>query len=305
MRWKNLLLFVCAVIPLLNLLTLTRGLAQPITTTISLGVVSERPRERIQEHRDFVNYLAQKMSSSSEVKGKVVVTRTASELASLLDGKQVVFYMESAYPTFRINEQTGAKLILRRWKGGVGEYRSLFLSRRDGGISRLKELRGKMIAFEDPDSTTGYFLPKALLVKKGFKLTEKSSFDADISPKEIGYLFGHGSERNIISWVILRKVAAAAFSNNDFDALHWPKKKELIVLAETETLPRHLLSVRKDLDPAFVRRLKNILLSMHENEEGQKVLKRLDRTTKFDLLPGGEEVMYQKIRQLWRLTTEK
>ena len=268
--------------------------------TLSLGVVSQRPREQIEQHLDFVNYLAQKLSSTSNIKGRVVVSRTALELARLLNEKKADFYMESPYPTFLINEQTGAKLLLRRWKGRVSEYRSLLLTSRDSGIARLQDLLGKIIAFEDPGSTSGYFLPKALLLRSGFKLTEKSSFQANVSPKEIGYLFAHGSEKNIINWVLLRKVAAGAFNSNDFDRLEEKRKEEMIILAETEMVPRHLLSVRKDLDPVLVNLLKEILLSMHRDVEGQKILKKTDKTTKFDLLPGGEEIMYQKIRGLLR-----
>lgn len=273
--------------------------------TISLGIVSEKPQEKIEEHLDFVNYLAQKLSSPSAIKGRVIVARTAPELANLLNEKKVDFYVESPYPTFLINEQTGAKVLLRRWKKGVSEYRSLLFTRRDSGITRLDGLSGKIIAFEDPGSTSGYFLPKAFLLRKGFKLSEKASFQANVSPQEIGYIFAHGAEENIINWVLLRRVAAGAFSNNDFAGLDETRKAEIVILAETEIVPRHLLSVRKDLDPSLVSGLKEILLSMHLDKEGQRVLKKADRTEKFDLLPGGEEMVYQKIRELFLIFHSK
>ncbi|MGH7773921.1 MAG: phosphate/phosphite/phosphonate ABC transporter substrate-binding protein [Candidatus Binatia bacterium] len=275
--------------------------AEPRVETITLGIVHENPRRSIEQHLDFVNYVATKLSSTSAIKGSVVVERTPLQLAKLLNEKRVDFYMESAYPTFLINEQTGARVLLRRWKGAVTETRGVIFTRRDSGITRLEDLLGKVIAFEDPGSTSAYFLPKAFLVRKGFKLTERASFQEDVSPKEIGYLFAY-DEENIINWVILRKVAAGAFSNLDFEKFGEKRKAEIVILAETESVTRHLLSVRKDLDPALVTRLKEILLSMHQDEEGQRILKKTDRTSKFDLLPGGEEVMYKKIRELLRIT---
>jgi phosphonate transport system substrate-binding protein len=304
MSGKTLLVF--AVIYLLTLLTKTTGAAQAqtvggtIVKTITLGVISEKPRERIKEYRDFVHYVAQRLSSTSEIKGNLVVARTVPQLTTLLNEKKVDFYVESPYPTFLINEQTGAKLLLRRWKGGRSEYRSLIFTKRDTGIIRLEDLLGKIIAFEDPGSTSGYFLPKAFLHRKGFKLTEKQSFQANVSLNEIGYLFAHGDEDNSINWVLLRKVAAGTFSDNDFDALSNRKATELNVLAETETIPRHLVSVRNDLELTLVSRLKETLLAMHHDKESRKILKEIDKTTKFDLLPEGEEMMYQKIRELFR-----
>jgi ABC-type phosphate/phosphonate transport system substrate-binding protein len=53
-------------------------------------------------------------------------------------------------------------------------------------------------------------------------------------------------------------------------------------------LPRHLVSVRKDLAPVLVKQVKKVLLSMHQNPEGQRILQKTDGTTKFDALPGGE-----------------
>ena len=306
-RRKHQLFLTFALIHLLNFTGASQPqlLAGTTVKGISLGIVSETPGERIKEYCDFVDYLAQRISATSEIRGRVIVARTAQQLATLIHEKKVDFYMESSYPTFLINEQTGAKLLLRRWKGGRSEYRSLIFTKRNSGIIRLEDLLGKMIAFEDPGSTSGYFLPKAFLHGKGFKLAEKPSFQADVSPKEIGYLFAHGEGENIIHWVLLGKVAAGAFSDNDFDELHNRKKAEITILAETETVPRHLLSVRKDLEHTFVSQLKEILLAMHQNKEGQKILKDFEKTIKFDLSPGGEEMMYQKSRELFRLFQSK
>ena len=55
-------------------------------------------------------------------------------------------------------------------------------------------------------------------------------------------------------------------------------------------MPRLILvSVRKDLSEPDQKCLKEILLNMHQDDEGQKVLRLTDNTTKFDTLPGGEE----------------
>jgi len=266
---------------------------------ISLGIVSQKPTHKIEEHRDFVNYLARKLSSVPDANGVVVVTPTALELAKLLGEKKVDFYMESPYPTFVINKQVGARILLRRWKGGVSEYRGIIFARGDSGVTRLDDLLGKMMAFEDPGSTSGYFLPKVFLFQRGFKLTEKPSFEAKVSGKEIGYLFARGSEKNLRNWVLTRKVAAAAFSDSDFAKFDEKAKEEVAILAETPMFPRHLLSVRKDLDSVIADRLKNILLSMHQDEEGRKVLKRADQTTKFDELPGGEEAFRRRFREVF------
>jgi phosphonate transport system substrate-binding protein len=266
--------------------------------TISLGLVSIAFQNEIEQHfRNFVQYVAGRLSPDTE--GQVIVASTALQMVKLLDQKKVDFYMESPYPTYLINKQGVAVLILRRWKGGVPEYRSLIFAKRDAGISRLEDLRGKMIAFEDPGSTSGYFLPKILLLRNGFRLTEKSGPDAKVAPQEIGYIF-ESADRTIIELVFDNQVAAGAFSDDDYNALAEEKRAPITILARSETLPRHLVSARRDLDPAVRKRVTEILLSMHQNEEGRRILQQTDATTRFDLLPGGEPAARRKLIETFR-----
>jgi phosphonate transport system substrate-binding protein len=263
-----------------------------------LGLVSIAFQNEIEQHfQDFMHYVAGRLSPDTE--GQVIVASTALQMVKLLDQKKVDFYMESPYPTYLINRQGAAVLILRRWKGGLPEYRSLIFAKKDGGITRLEDLRGKMIAFEDPGSTSGYFLPKILLLRKGFRLAEKSGPDAKVAPQEIGYIF-ESADRTIIELVFDNQVAAGAFSDDDYGALDEEKRAAITILARSETLPRHLVSARRDLDPAVKKRLTEILLSMHQDEEGRKILQQTDSTTKFDLLPGGEPMARRKLIETFR-----
>lgn len=193
---------------LLGLATLALSLATGAATggqttgpvkvkSITLGLVSGTSQQEIEAHfQNFVRYVARKLGSGSDIEGKVVVVPAPLQMAKLLEEKKIDFYMESPYPTYLINRLGAAVLLVRRWKSGMAEYRSLIFSKKDNAISRLEDLRGKMIAFEDPGSTSGYFLPKVLLLKKGFKLTEKPRPDANVGPKEIGYVFASQGKKS-------------------------------------------------------------------------------------------------------------
>jgi len=268
--------------------------------TLTLGVVFQDPRQPLEEHfRPLVEYAARKLTPMGETKGMVVVAPTPGQMMKLLEEKRVDFYMESPYPTYLINRLGAAKLLLRRWKGGMAEYRSLIFTSKESGIARLEDLRGKIIAFEDPGSTSGYFLPKLFLLKKGFSVVEKPSIGANVSDREIGYIFAD-TYKNIASLVLQNKVAAGAFSNDDYASVDDTSKASISILGESEPMPRHLVSVRKDLPDPVAKRLKEVLLGMHQDEEAQKILRQIDNTTKFDPLPGGEETVRRKLVELYR-----
>jgi phosphonate transport system substrate-binding protein len=293
--------FLCAItILIFDIVVGSYALGQTRDTveakTITLGMVSPRNQKQIEERfRDFVRYVARNLSSAPPVEGRIVVTPTQSGLAKLLTERRVDFYLESPYPTYLINDVYGAgRLLLRRWKGGMAEYYSLIFTSKNGEIKRLQDLRGKVVAFEDPGSTSGHFLPKFFLSRKGFKLSQKSQIESKVPPEEVGYIFTY-SQKKLVDLVLTKQVAAGAFSNDDYATLDEKRKSEITILAETDKLPRHLVSVRKDLAPALVNRLEKILLSMDKDPEGQRILHRTDGTTKFDALPGGELAMRQRL----------
>jgi len=269
--------------------------------TLSLGIVSEINQSLIADHfSDFVRYVAGKLTSASDIEGKVVIAPTPFQLARLIEQKKVDFYMESPYPTYLVNDVQGvAKLMLRRWKGGMAEYRSLIFTKKNGEINRLDDLRGKVFVFESPESTSGHFLPRHFLTRKGFKFIDKSRFNPEALATDIGYLFA-GSQEKVVDWVLTKKAAAGAFSDDDYARLDEKKRSDIIILAETERLPRHLVSVRKDFSPELADRLEKILLSMHENDQGRKILKNTDDTTKFDLLPEGDAGLRRRLAEIFQ-----
>jgi phosphonate transport system substrate-binding protein len=293
--------FVTLVLILTSRATIAGQTSGPVKVkSITLGLVSGTSQRPIEAHfQNLVSYVARKLGSGPDTEGKIVIVRAPLQMAKLLEEKKIDFYMESPYPTYVINKQGAASLLLRRWKSGLAEYRSLIFSKRDGETSRLEQLRGRMIAFEDPGSTSGYFLPKVLLLKKGFTLTEKSALDAKVSPKEVGYVFA-STDARVVNFVLSKQVAAGAFSDDDYGALEENRKSDITIIAQTDPFPRHLVSVRRDLDPAVKNRLKEILLAMDQDNEGRSILQQTDNTTKFDLLPGGEASVRRKLIETFR-----
>ena len=267
-------------------------------TSFSLGIVSEMRQKEIEAHyRDFVRYVARKLSAAPEMEGKVVIAPNPAELAKLLEQGRVDFYIESAYATYIINDVEGAaRLLLRRWQRGKPEYQSFIFTNRNSGINRLDDLRGKIIVFEDRESTSGYFLPKFFLLRNGFKLSEKTRPEAGVPPEEIGYIFA-SSQGKLVSLVLTNEVAGGAFSDDDYDKLDENTRAQVGVLAQTERLPRHLVSIRKDMPQAMANRLKETLLAMSDDDEGRKILQKTGETDKFDILPEGEEGMRRRLLQ--------
>ena len=107
------------------------------------------------------------------------------EMAKLLKSGDVNIYFDSPCPALTAMHRSGAKPFLRRWKNGIASYYTEIFVRKDSGIEKLEDLKGKVIAFEDPYSTSSYFLPKSILTGAGIKMTQKTNFASSVAPDEV------------------------------------------------------------------------------------------------------------------------
>ena len=141
--------------------------------SFKLGSISTNPVGETKKFWPFASYLAQQLQSEGIDRGKVVVAESIPAMSSLLQTRQVDLYLDSLFPSLAVSHLSGSKLLLRRWKMGKSEYRSVIFTRKDNAIARLEDLKGKVIAFEEPFSSTGYFFPKVDLLKIKFRLAPK------------------------------------------------------------------------------------------------------------------------------------
>ncbi len=246
--------------------------------TISIGVVSDDPAKKIKLFQPTVDYLAAKLSDNkTKYTGKVVVAYTLENAVGLLKEQKLDIFFESPFSSVLLSKKTGSILFLIRWKDGVAEYHSIFIVKKNSSIGTLNDIKGRTIAFEDPGSTSGYFLPKAYLLQKGFNLSQSPG------QNNIVFVFS-GDAQNTPLWVTGGKVDAGVISNMDLEKLPVSIREQLKVIDRTVDVPRHVVSHRSGLDPSLVERIRQIFLNMDKDPVGIEILNKTEKTKKFDEL---------------------
>ena len=248
------------------------------------GRVFDDPVRAIRDRQEFVDYMAKKLSPLGITSGKILVVEKMHMLADALKEGKVDLFHDSVVPTLVLSKWAGSVPILRQWKYGTAEYAGLIVVKKDSGINSLADLKGKVIAFEEPHSTSASVLPRMLLEEKKLKLMQIDNSRV-VKPDSVGYTFG--SDGNSINVLITGRADAATTIHREFDRLKPEIRESLKIIGTTMTVPRNLIAVRKDLDPSLRQKLKQILLDMDKDPEGQRVLKRSQNTTKFDEIPSG------------------
>lgn len=257
--------------------TLEKQPASPKTTkTISIGTVSNDAVKQIKRFQPTADYIAAKLSDNeTRYEGKVIVVKTVDNVTELLREQKLDLYVESPFATALVSRKSGSVPFLRRWKDGVDKYHSVLFVRKNSSINTLNDFKGKTIVFEDPGSTSGYMLPKAYLIQKGFNVSPFAGGN------NITYVFSE-DDVNIPLWITKKKADIGAISNVEFDALPESVKGELKVIDRTPDVPRHVVSYRSKMDPALVEQVKKILLDMDKDPEGLYILKEFQETKKYD-----------------------
>jgi len=251
---------------------------------IIIGSISTEPAAEIKKFVPLANYLGSRLQPEGIDQGKVVVAKDISEMAALLRGGKVDLYIDSFFPSVAVSRLSGSKFLLRRWKKGFGEYHTVIFTKKDSSISRLADLKGKMIALEEPYSTTGYVVPKMILAQEGLKLAHKSDVSASVGYGEVGYVFSYGDDNTMV-WVLRGKAGAGAMDNQKYLIEARRSLDSLKIIYETFSIPRQIVSHRANLPPKLTVRIKEILIKMDQSEDGKKSLKDFESTTKFDELP--------------------
>ena len=256
--------------------------------TLIVGRVSADPVKTLPRLQELSAYLAGHLAHLGITSSRAVVARNNEEMVALLRSGDVDLVSETVMSAMLFSNAAGADFLMREWKRGVASYRSLLFARRDSGIAGLDDLGGRVLAFEDPGSTSGFLIPLAILREHGVEAVELPS--PGISPPDgkVGYVF-IGNEVNIAAWVARGIVDAGALNSSDWEDVDRTPgmfKDQLMILHESPDIPRSVLLARGDLDPRIRDSLSHTLADMENDPAAESVLDTYYQVARYDRFVG-------------------
>jgi ABC-type phosphate/phosphonate transport system substrate-binding protein len=276
----------------------------PRAATLILATIADNPQEEKDKDAEAVgllSYLATNLSAYGITRAKLVYCHDPAEMAEWMKEGKVDIFDESPFASYLEHRLGGAdEVILNRWKNDNEKFGGILFTKASGPITKLDDLKGKMIAFRGDTSTTQYFLQKVLLTRQGYKLVEVPQPTTKIGPDEIGFYYAWSS-RDKVTEDVMDGIAAAGGNSDEFiDKLlgHYGteeggrsrhpragvpqiKKEQLRVLARSPLVARRIVTIRKALDPRLKAAIQDLLLSLDSTPEGQAILKSFGPARKF------------------------
>ncbi len=165
------------------------------------------------------------------------------------------------------HEKFGVDVALVTQRFGATTYKGQIIVRADSGITTLDGLKGKTMCWVDPNSTSGYIIPRIMLQANG--VTPDTDFTNQIEA---------GSHNNVVTQVYNGDCDAGATfvdARSSVEADLPDVKQRVVILAETADIPNDNVSFIKDFDAEMRTQITNALLEIAASEEGKEALNTL------------------------------
>ena len=265
-------------------------------------VLGFNPAENAQTLQRSADELAQDLSERIHVRVRATVTLDYTTLVESMRSGHVHFAWLTPSPLVLAERLFGVRVLLTQVRRGKPTYYSALVVREDSRFHTLADLQGGSIAWIDPTSTSGYVIPRYLLMQQGF---DPSSFFAR-------QVFAGQHDAAVIAVQRGQVDAAAVWADPPEEHTGaWtrylahrpgPRLRPLMysppvpsdAIATTETFARE--------HPLLVRSVAASLTAMGQSPEGRAILGRLNSTDGF--VPSNL-AQYDLVRQAFRATRDE
>jgi phosphonate transport system substrate-binding protein len=221
------------------------------------------PEKSLEMYEDFIQYVARKLGR----KPVSLYRPTYSETNDLVRYQRCELAIVCTYPFIRGEKEFGMQALVVPQINGETTYQSYVLVPASSRAAGILDLRGKRFASADIISTTGWLFPAMLLMEAG---------------QDPNHFFGE----HLISGSHDRSLAAVINGYADAAAVHGIVYQQMIaenpamlqklrVLAKSSPFGIPPIVVHPKMDPALKSRVQSVLLKMHEDEPGKRILSRL------------------------------
>jgi phosphonate transport system substrate-binding protein len=212
--------------------------------------------------------------------------RSYREIMGLLEAGGLDFAWICGFPFVQKRDPEYLELLAVPVFEGTPLYRSYIIAHRDSSIASLADLKGRVFAFSDPDSNSGYLVPQAMLARRGHR--PESFFRLSF------FTYSHAET---IEAVAEGLAEAGAVDSYVWEYLHKTRphltaRTRVILRSETFGFPP--LVARVGLEPELRDRMAAALVGMREDAEGRRLLAEfaLDRFGQFP------ESLFDSIREM-------
>jgi phosphonate transport system substrate-binding protein len=232
------------------------------------AIPDEAPTELLRKFEPLGKYLEAKTGMRVQF---TPVTDYAATVEGLAARKlDLVWY--GGFTFVQAYQRTGKTAIPLVQRAEDEQFRSVFITRAGSPIASITDLKGKTFAFGAVSSTSGHLMPRYYLLRQGV--------DPD---KDLRVAYSGAHDATVFQ-VAGGKVDAGALNISVWKKMIEEKRIDPAVLKVFYTTPPYFdynWTVRGDLDPALVAKLRDAFLALDAAKPADREILDLQRATRF------------------------
>ena len=190
-----------------------------------------------------------------------------------LVNKQVDLVWFGGFTYVQAQIRSGGKIVPIAQREEDTKFRSVFITQKNSGITKLADLKGKQVSFGSASSTSGHLMPRSFLLDAGI--------DPDRDFKRVAYSGAHDAT---IASVVSGRVDAAALDITVWNKFVNDKKVDTSKVDVFFTTPPYFnynWSVNADMPVALREKITQALLALDMNTPEGKEILTLNRASKY------------------------
>ncbi len=219
------------------------------------GIIPTDSSDNVMERNEnLIQYLEKRLGVPVEIK-------TATDYAGVITAMQFK-HVDFAYfgPKSYVEAAKRANaeaFVVEVSRDGAAGYYGTIITKKGSGLKTMEDIKGKIWAFTDPNSTSGTLVPTVYFYKE-LKIDPEKYFSKVIYS---------GSHEASMLAVKNGKVDAASTNDIDMargDGKHWKVDEDFEIIWKSKLIPASPIAYRKDLPASLKKALKEAFVAFND-----------------------------------------
>ena len=240
------------------------------------------PKETFAYYRDLLNYIGSKLNHHVQL----IQRKTYGEIDELLQRGtiDIAFICTGPYAIGR--EKYGFEALATPIVRGKPFYQSYLIVNKDSTFQKLDDLRGHIFAFTDPESNTGFLVPKYWLLEMGEK--PESFF------KSFNFTYSHDNSILAVSRSLVNGATVDSLIWEYYHDLNPVHTSNTRIIKKSQDFGSPPLVASSHVPSNLKTQIQELIYSMHRTPEGNGILNEL----MIDRFIPPQEKWYDSVRHM-------
>lgn len=230
------------------------------TEPLVVGIFPRRsPSDTLQRFTPLIRYL----ETTLQRPVRLVTSKDYAHFSKRLNSGQFDLVHFNQYHYIKAHDEMGYEVIAQNEEFGNKTLRAAIYSKKDSGINRLQDLRGKTISFGgSKQAIISYIIPTYMLRNAGLKEGDYIEKIVRTPPNALLFTYSGmadaaGAGDKILELPLIKKMVNSS---------------NIKIVALSEEFAHLPWAIKIDLDPGLSAKLRSALLQLKISQEGQEIL---------------------------------